>query len=129
MGYNYEISENRELINLTTRVYYLESRRNKFTQMAHKKAGGSSRNGRDSNAKRRGVKRFGGQTVSAGEILVRQKGTKFRPGLNVGLGKDFTIFALEAGRVEFTNKAITRFDGRRYEKVFVNIVPVAAVAA
>ncbi len=90
--------------------------------MAHKKAGGSSRNGRDSNAKRRGVKRFGGQVVSAGEILVRQKGTKFRPGLNVGLGKDFTIFALESGRVEFTNKAIIRFDGRRYEKTFVNIV-------
>lgn len=94
--------------------------------MAHKKAGGSSRNGRDSNAKRRGVKRFGGQAVSAGEILVRQKGTKFRPGLNVGLGKDFTLFALEEGRVEFTNKAVTRFDGRRYEKVFVNIVPATA---
>ena len=90
--------------------------------MAHKKAGGSSRNGRDSNAKRRGVKRFGGETVSAGEILVRQKGTKFRPGENVGLGNDFTWFALEGGRVEFSNKAITRFDGRRYEKTFVNIV-------
>ena len=90
--------------------------------MAHKKAGGSSKNGRDSNAKRRGVKRFGGQTVSAGEILVRQKGTKFRAGENVGMGKDFTLFAEKAGVVAFTEKAITRFDGRRYEKRFVNIV-------
>lgn len=90
--------------------------------MAHKKAGGSSRNGRDSNAKRRGVKRFGGEAVLAGAILVRQKGTKFRPGLNVGIGRDFTLFALEKGRVEFSNKAIIRFDGRRYEKTFVNIV-------
>jgi len=90
--------------------------------MAHKKAGGSSKNGRDSNAKRRGVKRFGGEAVSAGEVLIRQKGTKFRPGINVGLGKDFTLFALESGRVEFSNKAIIRFDGRRYEKTFVNIV-------
>ncbi len=92
--------------------------------MAHKKAGGSSKNGRDSNAKRRGVKRFGGETVSAGEVLIRQKGTKFRPGENVGLGRDFTLFALVGGRVEFSNKAITRFDGRRYEKTFVNIVSV-----
>lgn len=90
--------------------------------MAHKKAGGSSKNGRDSNAKRRGVKRFGGQAVSAGEILVRQKGTKFRPGENVGIGRDFTLFAEKAGVVAFTEKAITRFDGRRYEKRFVNIV-------
>ena len=90
--------------------------------MAHKKAGGSSKNGRDSNAKRRGVKRFGGQAVSAGEILVRQKGTKFRAGENVGMGKDFTLFAEKAGVVTFTEKAITRFDGRRYEKRFVNIL-------
>ncbi len=90
--------------------------------MAHKKAGGSSKNGRDSNAKRRGVKRFGGQTVLAGEILVRQKGTKFRPGENVGMGRDFTLFAEKAGKVLFTEKAIIRFDGRRYEKKFVNIV-------
>lgn len=90
--------------------------------MAHKKAGGSSKNGRDSNAKRRGVKRFGGQAVLAGEILVRQKGTKFRAGENVGMGKDFTLFAEKAGVVAFTEKAITRFDGRRYEKRFVNIV-------
>ena len=89
--------------------------------MAHKKAGGSSRNGRDSNAKRRGVKRFGGQAVNAGEIIVRQKGTKFRPGLNIGMGRDFTLYAEKQGIVTFSRKAITRFDGRRYEKTFVNI--------
>jgi len=90
--------------------------------MAHKKAGGSSKNGRDSQSKRRGVKRFGGEVVSAGEIIVRQKGTKFRPGENVGMGRDFTLFAEKAGKVLFTEKAIIRFDGRRYEKKFVNIV-------
>ncbi len=89
--------------------------------MAHKKAGGSSRNGRDSNAKRHGVKRFGGQFVRAGEILIRQKGTKFRPGINVGMGKDFTLYAEKEGVVTFTKKAVMRFDGRRYEKVFCNI--------
>jgi len=93
--------------------------------MAHKKAGGSSRNGRDSNAKRRGVKRFGGQTVNAGEVLIRQKGTKFRPGLNVGMGRDFTLYAEKDGIVTFTKKAIIRFDGRRYEKVFCNITDAA----
>lgn len=90
--------------------------------MAHKKAGGSSKNGRDSNAKRRGVKRFGDQMVQAGEILVRQKGTKFRPGKNVGIGRDFTLFALESGTVNFTEKAVRRFDGRRYPTRFVNVV-------
>lgn len=94
--------------------------------MAHKKAGGSSRNGRDSNAKRRGVKRFGGHKVNAGEIIVRQKGTKFRPGINVGMGRDFTLFAETEGKVTFTEKAIRRFDGRRYEVKFVNIEPVTA---
>ena len=69
--------------------------------MAHKKGQGSSRNGRDSNSKRRGVKRFGGQPVTAGTILVRQVGTKFHPGRNVGLGRDFTLFALKDGVVEF----------------------------
>ena len=92
--------------------------------MAHKKAGGSSKNGRDSVAKRRGVKRFGGQTVNAGEIIVRQKGTKYRPGDNVDMGKDFTLHALVPGKVEFTTQAVRRFDGRRYERSFVNIVPV-----
>ena len=69
--------------------------------MAHKKAGGSSRNGRDSNAKRLGVKRAGGQFVKAGNILIRQRGTKVSPGENVGLGKDHTLFATAEGKVEF----------------------------
>jgi large subunit ribosomal protein L27 len=69
--------------------------------MAHKKAGGSSKNGRDSNPKMRGVKRYGGQHVGAGEILVRQTGTKFHPGRNVGLGRDFTLYALIPGVVTF----------------------------
>jgi len=74
--------------------------------MAHKKAGGSSRNGRDSQSKRLGVKRFGGETVSAGSILVRQRGTKFHPGENVGCGKDHTLFAKVNGKVSFTKKGI-----------------------
>lgn len=69
--------------------------------MAHKKAGGSSRNGRDSAAQRLGIKKFGGQTVRAGNILVRQRGTKFYPGNNVGIGKDDTLFALKDGVVSF----------------------------
>ena len=69
--------------------------------MAHKKGQGSSRNGRDSESKRLGVKKFGGQSVIAGNILVRQRGTKFSPGRNVGLGRDWTLFALTDGRVEF----------------------------
>ena len=72
--------------------------------MAHKKAGGSSRNGRDSEAKRLGVKRFGGQLVSAGSIIVRQRGTQFHPGENVGMGRDHTLFATVEGRVLFRNK-------------------------
>jgi large subunit ribosomal protein L27 len=69
--------------------------------MAHKKAGGSSKNGRDSNAQRRGVKIFGGQKVRAGNIIVRQLGTKFHPGVNVGVGKDYTLFAKIDGTVAF----------------------------
>ena len=69
--------------------------------MAHKKAGGSTRNGRDSKSKRLGVKRFGGEQVIAGNIIVRQRGTEYHAGLNVGLGKDHTIFALTDGKVEF----------------------------
>lgn len=69
--------------------------------MAHKKGGGSSRNGRDSNSKRLGVKKFGGEAVRAGNILVRQKGTKFYPGTNVGMGRDFTLFATADGYVKF----------------------------
>ncbi len=74
--------------------------------MAHKKAGGSSRNGRDSQSKRLGVKRFGGEKVSAGSILVRQRGTKFHPGENVGCGKDHTLFAKVDGKVFFIKKGI-----------------------
>ena len=69
--------------------------------MAHKKAGGSTRNGRDSNPKMLGVKRYGGQFVKTGEIIVRQRGTRIRPGKNVGLGRDFTLFALVNGHVKF----------------------------
>lgn len=72
--------------------------------MAHKKAGGSSRNGRDSESKRLGIKVFGGQTVTAGSILVRQRGTKFHNGVNVGLGKDHTLFALANGVVSYQSK-------------------------
>ena len=84
--------------------------------MAHKKGASSTRNGRDSNAQRLGVKRFGGQLVGAGEIIVRQRGTHFHPGTNVGRGKDDTLFALSAGRVEFGSAR-----GRRV----VSIVPEA----
>ena len=82
--------------------------------MAHKKGASSSRNGRDSNPQYLGVKRYGGQVVKAGEILIRQRGTKFHPGVNVGRGKDDTLFALAAGAVEFGSKR-----GRKT----VNIVP------
>ena len=76
--------------------------------MAHKKAGGSSRNGRDSDGRRLGVKRFGGQKVVSGNILVRQRGTRFRPGTNVGIGRDHTLFALTDGVVKFdrTNRRV-----------------------
>ncbi len=76
--------------------------------MAHKKAGGSSRNGRDSESKRLGVKKFGGQVVVPGNILVRQRGTKFYPGVNVGIGKDHTLFALTDGRVAFSKGKLGR---------------------
>ncbi|MCY1152063.1 MAG: 50S ribosomal protein L27 [Sphaerochaetaceae bacterium] len=72
--------------------------------MAHKKGGGSSKNGRDSNSQRLGVKRFGGQLVTAGEVLVRQHGTKFHPGENVGCGSDYTLFAKIDGKVKFTER-------------------------
>ncbi len=76
--------------------------------MATKKAGGSTRNGRDSNSQRLGVKRFGGETVQPGTIIVRQRGTQFHPGANVGVGRDFTIYALIEGKVTFTRKTKTR---------------------
>lgn len=72
--------------------------------MAHKKGGGSSKNGRDSQSKRLGIKKFGGEVVKAGEILVRQRGTRIYPGENVGLGRDYTLFAKEAGKVTFGTK-------------------------
>lgn len=72
--------------------------------MAHKKAGGSTRNGRDSNPKYLGIKRYGGQLVKAGEIIIRQRGTKFHPGKYVGIGKDHTLYALKAGKVVFGMK-------------------------
>jgi large subunit ribosomal protein L27 len=81
--------------------------------MAHKKAGGSSRNGRDSAGRRLGVKKFGGEKVLAGNILVRQRGTKWHPGANVGIGKDHTLFALAQGAVVFQTKA----NGRTYVAV------------
>jgi large subunit ribosomal protein L27 len=87
--------------------------------MAHKKGASSSRNGRDSKPQYLGVKRFGGQVVKSGEILIRQRGTKFHPGVNVGRGKDDTLFALAAGAVEFGSKR-----GRKT----VNIVPVEVAA-
>ncbi len=86
--------------------------------MAHKKAGGSTRNGRDSNPKYLGVKVYGGQAVNAGNIIVRQRGTRFHPGAGVGLGRDYTIFAIVDGVVEFRTKGADR---RRT----VNVVPSA----
>lgn len=88
--------------------------------MAHKKAGGSSRNGRDSEGRRLGVKRSGGQAVVAGNIIVRQRGTKRHPGDNVGMGKDHTIFALTDGRVAFRTKA--------NDRTYVSVVPAAEAA-
>ena len=90
--------------------------------MAHKKAGGSSRNGRDSAGRRLGVKRFGGQVVPPGNILVRQRGTKFHPGDNVGIGKDHTLFALVAGRVQFARKGVE-------QRTFVSVLPEAVAVS
>jgi len=87
--------------------------------MAHKKAGGSTRNGRDSESKRLGVKRFGDQVVTAGSIIVRQRGTRFHAGTNVGMGKDHTLFAKEPGRVKFLVK------GAKSRK-YVTVVPIAS---
>jgi large subunit ribosomal protein L27 len=86
--------------------------------MAHKKAGGSSSNGRDSEAKRLGVKRYGGEVIPAGNIIIRQRGTKVHPGRNVGMGRDHTLFAKVAGTVEFRRKA----DDRQY----VSVIPLEA---
>ena len=89
--------------------------------MAHKKSGGSSRNGRDSAGQRLGVKKFGGEKVLAGNIIIRQRGTKYWPGVNVGLGKDHTLFATAEGAVKFITK--------RNDRTSVNVVPAEAVAA
>jgi large subunit ribosomal protein L27 len=88
--------------------------------MAHKKSGGSSRNGRDSDGRRLGVKKFGGEAVVPGNIIIRQRGTKFWPGDNVGMGKDHTLFALEGGAVKFVTK--------RNDRTFVTVVPQAQAA-
>ncbi len=87
--------------------------------MAHKKAGGSSRNGRDSAGQRLGVKKFGGEVVVPGNIIVRQRGTKFYPGVNVGMGKDHTLFATAGGKVEFRHKG---------DRTFINIAPLPEAA-
>jgi len=92
--------------------------------MAHKKAGGSSRNGRDSAGRRLGVKKFGGENAIAGNILVRQRGTKFYPGTNVGIGKDHTLFALTDGTVEFREGKL----GRRYVHVAHTTLPAVMPA-
>ena len=89
--------------------------------MAHKKAGGSTRNGRDSHSKRLGVKRFGGELVAAGNILVRQRGTPMRAGPNVGVGTDHTLFALVTGRVQFARKGAE-------QRTYVSVLPEAASA-
>lgn len=89
--------------------------------MAHKKAGGSSRNGRDSQSKRLGVKKFGGEQVVAGNIIIRQRGTKFWPGQNCGMGRDHTLFATVDGAVQFTTK--------RDNRTYVNIVPAQSSLA
>lgn len=87
--------------------------------MAHKKAGGSSRNGRDSESKRLGVKKFGGEAVVAGNIIIRQRGTRWHPGVNVGMGKDHTLFAKADGAVSFAKKA----NGRTYVSVMPTMEP------
>lgn len=87
--------------------------------MAHKKGSGSSRNGRDSNSKRLGIKRYGGQAVLPGMIIVRQKGTRYRPGNNVGVGSDYTIYSMIDGKVTFETK---------YGRKVVSVYPIEAVA-
>jgi large subunit ribosomal protein L27 len=89
--------------------------------MAHKKAGGSSRNGRDSHSKRLGVKKFGGEAVVAGNIIIRQRGTKFWAGANVGMGRDHTLFAIADGAVKFVTK--------RDDRTYVTVVPNPVMAA
>lgn len=91
--------------------------------MAHKKAAGSTRLGRDSRAQRLGVKVFGDQAITAGGIIVRQRGTKFHPGLNVGVGKDDTLYALKTGTVKFQEKKVVAFNGNKDKRSFVSVTP------
>ncbi len=90
--------------------------------MAHKKAGGSTNNGRDSNSKRLGIKKFAGEVVHSGNIIARQKGNKWWGGTGTMTGKDFTIFAVKEGQVKFNVKKRTRFDGRVYKDTYIEIV-------
>lgn len=90
--------------------------------MAHKKGGGTTRNGRDSESKRLGVKVYGGQSINAGGIIIRQRGTKTHPGENVGMGKDHTLFALTQGTVKFVTKGAT-------SRQFVTVIPIALAAS
>ncbi len=92
--------------------------------MSHTKAGGSTKNGRDSNAQRLGVKLYGGQIAKAGEIIVRQRGKKWEPGLNVKVGKDDTIYAQITGIIKYTEKRLTKFTGQKKRKTIVNVEPV-----
>ena len=89
--------------------------------MAHRKAGGSTQLGRDSQSKRLGVKKFGGETVKTGNIIIRQRGTKFRPGANVKKGSDDTLFAMKDGAVKFASKKIRKFTGRLARAKFVSV--------
>lgn len=93
--------------------------------MAHKKAAGSTRNGRDSQAKRLGVKVGGGQPIKAGGIIIRQKGTNFFPGKNVGMGNDYTLFAMTDGVVNYAEKRLKKYDGRIFRDKVVNVEAVA----
>ena len=102
---------------ISGRLVYLDN-------MSHKKAAGSTSNGRDSRSKRRGVKAFGGETVTAGSIIVRQKGTVWHPGNNVGMGRDFTLFALIDGKVGFNEKKLLKFNGQRKVNTLVHVLPL-----
>jgi large subunit ribosomal protein L27 len=97
--------------------------------MAHRKAGGSTSLGRDSQAKRLGVKLFGGEFVKPGNIIVRQRGTKYHPGENVGIGKDYTIFALTPGVVKFQKKKRRKFTGSLEKATIVNVIPKKTTTA
>jgi len=91
--------------------------------MAHVKAGGSTRLGRDSNGQRLGTKKYAGETVKIGNIIVRQRGSKIRPGLNVKIGKDDTLYALANGKIKFSDKRVLTFSGKHKMAKYVNVVP------